>query len=508
MQSPTDVGLPFEKWRPGQQEMVSAAISNHSLLIIEAPTGLGKSANPGASAYFQPTIVMVATRELQQQYASSFHFLPIVWGQEHYACILPSFVSYWREAYGETPTRLDCPYERPSDCTLADDCPYEKAKHFAMEKQRLVTNYAYAFWTEWWRSISEIPPHLYLDEAHMIPDTICGLLTFSIQLSTIRKYKLDDPPFLAGSNPDVVHDAARWCEEAASQLERCLESCSEREQKTVKRRVQSLSFLAEHLSEAGEDEWYILSGISHDGFQAKPCVLLPEITRRIMPPDWPTVLMSATIGNPQALLAELGFPDVPFEFRTFPHPFARESRPVIFIKNSPPLSKHSTPRDYEAQAWLIQRILQNHPGQRGIIHTASWFHAEDLAKRLSVHFPNRIFLPRGVDRVEAVAEFVNRGPDTVAISPSWSHGLDLHDDLARFSIIAKVPFPNLGDPIVATKLKRLGRAWYDWRAAISIVQAAGRIVRHEQDWGITYIVDGHWPRVKRFAPPWFEVNEI
>jgi Rad3-related DNA helicase len=32
--------------------------------------------------------------------------------------------------------------------------------------------------------------------------------------------------------------------------------------------------------------------------------------------------------------------------------------------------------------------------------------------------------------------------------------------------------------------------WYRWKAIINILQGTGRIVRNENDWGITYILDG------------------
>ena len=113
------------------------------------------------------------------------------------------------------------------------------------------------------------------------------------------------------------------------------------------------------------------------------------------------------------------------------------------------------------------------------------------------------------ERIETVKRFLESGDNTVAISPSWEHGLNFKDDAARFTIVAKVPFLQLGDPVVALRLKtKTGRRWYDWNAAIRAVQACGRVVRGVDDWGYAYIVDGNWNRVKRFAPQWFQPETI
>lgn len=504
---PSDFGLPFDEWRPGQKEMVTKALCTPPgrLLVIEAPTGLGKSAITGAAANCGGAIGMVATRELQQQYANSFPNLTIVWGQEHYACVLESRVKQWRSEYGVEPTRADCPYSPASDCPAFLSCPYERAKRVAHDSSRLVMNYAYAYWTNWWR---DLQAPLFLDEAHSIPQALSSLSEVSIPLATVQRYRLPPLPLVGGSSRLAFSEALSWVHKAKGVLQAYVKSeTDERNALRAKRLLASLEHLEEQLSTAAPETWHIESGMGLGRFSAKPAVLHEEAFRRIAPAHLPCTLMSATIGNAEVLLTELGLHGVDFDFCSFPHVFPESNRPVFFYTNSPCLSKRATEKEYRAQADIIVRILRTHAGQRGIIHTYSWQHARLLASMLSKEFPERVYLPTG-DRVQAVAEFLARGTDTVAISPSWSQGLDLRDDFARFSIIAKIPFPYLGDPVVELKLRHLGRKWYDWQAALHIVQAAGRIVRHENDWGITYIVDGHWPRVARMAPAWFKVTAV
>jgi Helicase C-terminal domain len=95
-----------------------------------------------------------------------------------------------------------------------------------------------------------------------------------------------------------------------------------------------------------------------------------------------------------------------------------------------------------------------------------------------------------------------------------TEGLDLHDDLSRFQVVVKVPYPNFTDPYIAAR-KRLDRDWYLWQTAMRLIQATGRSVRSQEDFAETYIVDqdfedfqyrgghfcrnGGWPRWQNAA---------
>ena len=81
----------------------------------------------------------------------------------------------------------------------------------------------------------------------------------------------------------------------------------------------------------------------------------------------------------------------------------------------------------------------------------------------------------------------NRG--TVAMGPSLLEGLNLVDDLSRFQIFLKVPYPYLGDKYVAAKLN-YSQQWYNWKTSVSVLQGVGRSVRTPEDWAVTYLIDG------------------
>ena len=78
---------------------------------------------------------------------------------------------------------------------------------------------------------------------------------------------------------------------------------------------------------------------------------------------------------------------------------------------------------------------------------------------------------------------------TVVMGPSLLEGLNLVDDLSRFQIFLKVPYPHLGDKYVAAKLN-YSQKWYNWKTSVSVLQGVGRSIRTPEDWAVTYLIDG------------------
>ena len=98
-------------------------------------------------------------------------------------------------------------------------------------------------------------------------------------------------------------------------------------------------------------------------------------------------------------------------------------------------------------------------------------------------------------------------PNSIIIAPAMHEGLDLKDDLGRFQIICKVPYPSLGDKQVAARME-IDPYFFNCKAAINLVQSYGRIHRHDADWGKTYILDSDFKRfyekTENILPGWFK----
>jgi len=160
----------------------------------------------------------------------------------------------------------------------------------------------------------------------------------------------------------------------------------------------------------------------------------------------------------------------------------------------------------------IDRILERHPDEKGIVHTSSFKIMEQILSytkypgRFMSHRPSSSDDNGELTRDEALARFTATRQPTVLISPSIGLGLDLKGDLCRFNVIAKLPFPSLGDPQVKYRLDA-DPSWYSFVTIAAVVQALGRSVRHSRDWSTGYILDAaFWQLIKRhkaFFPKWW-----
>lgn len=505
-ENPADYNLPFPTWYENQRTMVERAASlEQGVLFIEAPTGTGKSSAPMLVSHFRPgTTICVATRDLQEQYADSFDDVAIVWGQSHYPCVNEPRVQEFQDSYGYTPTREDCSYRKPKDCPVYDQCPYEQSKVIALHSRAKVSNYAYAYYTKWWRG--DNVNDLFCDEAHRLPRVLSDLISLEVAEKTRAYYGLPQFPCISGGTKYAYKQIASWAANGADSLHP--NSLKDPKRRLRMKRIKlKLKSLAESLGSANPGTWYVASGQALGKLLAKP-VHPGRYARKILDPDARSLtLMSATIGDPGLLAEELGLSQ-DFEFLTLPHIFPKKNRPVLWMSESPRIRARTTSAEYKHQAAIIAKILHQHRGQRGIIHTVSWRHVKILAGLLSKNgCGDRLYIPEG-ERLQAIERFKNADTDLVALTPSWHEGLNFPDDEARFAVIAKVPYLSLGDQVVKLRLHSPGgNKWYRWQACLGVVQSAGRIVRHRDDWGVTYIVDAEWPKVAKYAPAWFEVEE-
>ncbi|MHA2265806.1 MAG: helicase C-terminal domain-containing protein [Candidatus Thorarchaeota archaeon] len=511
--NPKDYNLPFDAWWPNQKAATEACVNlqRGQILVSEQPTGTGKSGNPALVSRFRPgTTAFVMTRDLQTQYQQSFGDFAIVWGQEHYQCIHPKQIETYRKIYKDDPNRADCPFKKVKDCPYYDECPYEQAKALALVARAKVLNLHYAYYTDWWKH-DERNWDLFCDEAHRLPEMLSDLISVSVKDRTRQRWGL--PQFIAipessSGRPKTYRLICGWLEECMASLAPHIESNKKRHALRAKRFSLSLKELHRTLQSTDPNTWHIQSKVK-DGFNARPVIPGNYAHRVIAKQARSLVFMSATIGNPDVLMRELGLANRDYTFLTYPHIFPQSNRPVIWLRNSPRIRFKTTEKEYERQAAIISGLIKMHKGERGLIHTASWHHTKSLATMLGANgVADRIFVPEG-ERNEQIEKFKNSDEGTVVISPSWQEGLNFPDDEVRFAILAKVPFLSRADPVIRMRMAAEGgNEWYRWKAALKIVQAAGRGVRHKDDWCVTYIADGCYPQVAPFTPKWFEVDTL
>ena len=223
-----------------------------------------------------------------------------------------------------------------------------------------------------------------------------------------------------------------------------------------------------------------------------------------------TLIMSATILNEKTFERNLGLSseDNSTKFIQIQSDFPIENRPIF------PLSveylNFSNLQQMNVKSKIsraIDNIMHIHSNDKGIIHTSSYEQLNFIKDNLSKTNSRRLILTDPeIERDEVIREHSESKKPTVLISPSLHTGLDLKDNLSRFQIITKVPYPNISDKWTSEK-RKINEEWYYWQTALRLVQAYGRSIRSKDDWAKTYVLDSafnYFIKVnKNILPKWF-----
>jgi Rad3-related DNA helicase len=203
------------------------------------------------------------------------------------------------------------------------------------------------------------------------------------------------------------------------------------------------------------------------------------------------IFMSATIDKP-SFCENMGLEEEDVAFvDSQKSPFPIEHRKIDLL-NIRRLSYGSTDEDELEVIKTIDRILDEHSHERGLILTSSIPRCQKILRYLSPKNTRRIRICHsrnkdGKTQDEVILEHA-KDPTGVLLSSSLWEGVDLKDDLSRFQIIAKVPYPNYKEKRTKAKMDKFPM-WYTSQTLTKLLQGFGRSIRSEDDWAKTYVLD-------------------
>lgn len=529
--TPEDLGLPYKSWHPGQWETITAlACSDKRIVFLEAPTGSGKSGIVKALSRLLglKMIALTGTLQLQDQYEQSLG-IPTARGRANFACQLEP----WNHAGAAVCTvGASCPHKTytrhlfypPEDhktgCVPCDDardvpCQYYWQSYAAERAPEVVLNYAY------WLSLANFtgrfrePGLLVLDEAHTLDDHIRSFATVRISRRAVNRLGLP-VPYMGVTD---VKGWFEWGESIRDRLDREYRGILSgrlgppTDPADTSRRGDVLTICrALDMLLCQPPESWIGERDEKTGTTTFKPIWVSGLTRLLVTRHIGerAIFMSGTILDAEFFAENLGIPLSEVDFIRVNSTFPAANRPVHYE----PIGKVNT-RDDDKLGEVVARIdqiIDRHPGKKGIIHTVSHKLAGVIIRE-SKHTRRMIGHVR--ENKAAQLDLYKKSPDGIWVSPSSGTGVDLPYDDCRWQIVAKLPFPDMGDKQIRQAMKEgpdgvplpSATRWYNWATACTFMQMVGRGMRAPDDSCVTYLIDGNWGWFRHYfnsvAPGWF-----
>lgn len=493
--------FPLPSFRAGQREAlvdIARALHGGQSVQLEAPVGSGKSPIAVALARWAGgALITTPLNSLVDQYERDFRGLrdvAVVKGRDHYPC----------DRTGGSAATAPCTYNAKArkECK----CPFAKAKAAAVERPVVVTSMAMAMTAPW------LPekPLVIVDEAHNLEGGVARLVSLEFREEDFELPRegasleehlawLQQAVGLAREKVDVLDDEIDATYKAASDHDGLVwvppDLLKARDHwKGVLGRVSEM--LLDHRT-TGE-AWVVQERKAAGGARRvayQPVTGTRFVRRKLLAKGWRAVLLTAT--PPTA--HEVGLGDQVRRV-VMPMRWPRQRRPVVLDYRG------NMSKDQRAAAIpAIARGIVDHAQGKTIVHA----HAYSVARAISGALDQmkvKHVLQDPEDREASLARWM-RGLEEIFVSVRMNEGLDLRDDLCRTQVLAKVPWPDLGDPWVKARIEAMGDAWMHREVARSIAQAYGRAIRSEGDWANFVVLDqgfeGFYRRDKDLFPPWF-----
>lgn len=217
------------------------------------------------------------------------------------------------------------------------------------------------------------------------------------------------------------------------------------------------------------------------------------------------VLMSATINRKD--IEAMGLNNRRVKYLECGSPIPKRNRPVVID----PVMTIAKTNLHVASEKIVDQILlkyiPKHRGQKGIIH-ATYEMAELIKKKVPAKDLDLFIFHDKNNKASQFKKFLQSSSDSgkILVASGMYEGIDLPGDLGRWQIIAKVPWPSLGDKAILYKATT-DPQWYAWQTLKDLIQASGRVCRGPEDYGITYILDGSFKKLYGDSvdiPHWFD----
>jgi ATP-dependent DNA helicase DinG len=496
-------------------EIVNAFNDGADVVWLNAPTGAGKTliGEMVRRLMEAESFYVCSTKSLQDQFVRDFDYSRVLKGRGNYPTLAMPYPDY---------TTADCTKTGGSEeatcfwCPEIHNCPYERAKAAAIQAPVGVLNTSYLLTEGNYVGKTSGRKLNIIDECDVLEAELMNFVQYEVSERRLKGLGLQAPK--KGVRKKTILD---WLvSELKPAVQMHLKHLPISEDVKVIRERQGLSSLLNDTERIIDDlSTEIEAGLTEDDHtsnwvrdnDAGPMVLKPVRVGHYGSMIWGLadkwLCMSATIISTEEMNTSLGVTDLGLKSATVDVPmmFPVENRPIM-VAPVARMSFKDKDKSYPLMLTAVKKVLELHPDERILVHTVSY----DLSKYLMSHLrnPRCITYTSSADKEYALARY-RKTPGAVLLAASMDRGVDLKHDECRVVVVAKVPFPSLGDRQVGMRLRSVGgQEWYNVQTIRKLVQMTGRGVRSEDDWCVTYIFDSLfmekvYKAAKQLLPKWW-----
>ena len=423
--------------------------------------------------------VLTITKSLQDQYTKLFEDGKLLKGKTNYQCQVDNNFDV-ESAPCVLVNKLK------EDCWEKNLCPYYNARNAALLDKFSILNY---------KMFLSLPTHvkrknfIVCDEASELEDELVKRFSAYVEYDKLKNYGLSIVPLVTES----TQKTRAWLYDLIFNLSEYIGTLQNRYSKKItnlspidKIKLRYLKNLYNNLTiiESSWDECeFVVEKDSQRAFFTP--LKVDKLSKYIFDYGENVLLMSATIIDHKNFAKALGITD--YEYVEVDSTFESSKSP-IYVTSKNKLNYKNIKIELPSIVEKIKQICDFHKDEKGIIHT----HTMEITDYIKGRFNDKRFLYRDISAKNEtiLKDHSSSSLPTVLVSPSLSFGIDLKDDLARFQIVAKLPYL----PLSSKRIKRmfdLDKNWYIDKMLNALVQACGRATRSKNDYSTTYILDGN-----------------
>jgi len=533
---------------PAIEEVVNLFNSGYKVVILDAPTGSGKTfaAEAVRRLMMKSAIYTCTTKTLQDQVTRDYPYVKVLKGRANYPTLdNPKLTSdLCVKGPAKLPACPKCPgwdkgaswdsqpdaWDDESDQSMNDDivlhchfchpvhrCAYEIAKGEALRASVAVVNTPYLLTEANGPGRFSKQDLIILDEADTLEQQLMSYIEVGYTAAKRKALFVGEPKFVTKEDSwvdwinDKVVDAI---EGDIYDTRRQIKSLGP-VPKLIKKLKSSENLLTKtkwlvRPTEEGDPNltgWVMNNGQGTLAF--KPVRVADYAQELLWRHSKRFLVMSATVVSPEQMAADLGMEEGEWAVVSVPSTFPVQRRPIV-LDTVGKLNRETKVQSYPAAADRVVEIAKRHPDERILVHTVSYELNKIIYNRMRKS-------PQG-DRVETYFNASEReaaldryllNPNAIMLSPSFERGVDLAGDDCRIIVVAKVPFPYLGDKQIKARTYGThdGRMWYAVQTIRAICQMTGRAMRSKNDWAISYILDSSFQDLygpnRKLFPEWW-----